>query len=401
MATRWHSAGPRMIDRLSLYRPFSETSCFHRVLGGGAGSGKSVATVQDFIDLAGSKGKRILVIRKVHRTCRHSTFQLILDVIASMKRQRMVRVNKSEMRFDFPSGGAILHAGLDDPEKIKSIAEIDEIWVEEATEINKAEYQLLTLRLRGEGRKRITLTFNPTVEAKWIRAYLVDRTDEDSPHAEDVYWQVTTARDNPYAGDDYVRRLEQLPDDLREVYAFGKWGAIIKGLIYPTFTVTDEAVQPDFYGLDFGFNAPSTLVACQDRDPIMVVEELLYESGLTNADLIERLERLIPDKSIYIYCDAAEPARIEEMVRAGFNARAADKSVNDGIDTVKRYQLHFTRSSQNAINEIKEYKWDEDRKTGEPLDKPVKRNDHAMDAMRYGIHTHLAEAHNTWGIWGA
>lgn len=391
-----------MIKRLSLYRPAIESTAHYRVLGGGAGSGKSVAVVQDIVNLAASEGKRILVIRKTARTLRHSTHQLIVDLIAALGRSHMVQVNKQEMRFTFPSGGSIIQVGLDDPEKIKSIAEIDEVWIEEATEITKQEFQLVDIRLRGEGRKRITITFNPTVKAKWIRKYLVERTDEDSPDASEVYVQFTTALDNPFAGADYYERLKTLPPELRDVYAYGKWGEALEGLIFPAYELTDAPCEPDYYGLDFGFNNPSALVGVQDLDPIMRVEELLYQRGLTNTDLADRLEEIVTDKSKIIYCDAAEPARIEELARRGFNTRPANKSVKDGIDTVRRYTIQATRHSQNLINEVQEYVWDADRRTGELSDeKPVKHNDHTMDAMRYAIHTEQAEAHNTWGLWGA
>ena len=45
---------------------------------------------------------------------------------------------------------ACLHMfGLDDPEKIKSIAGIDWIWIEEATELTYEDFGQLDLRLRG------------------------------------------------------------------------------------------------------------------------------------------------------------------------------------------------------------------------------------------------------------
>lgn len=389
-----------MITRNRVYRPAAETKCHYRVLGGGAGSGKSVFLGQDYLIRAGEHGRRVLVVRKTARTIRHSTFQLFRDILSAANRLHQVQINKSELRIDFPSGGAILHAGLDDPEKIKSIAEIDDIWVEEATEITKMDAQLLDLRLRGHGWKQFTLSFNPTVLAKWIRRWLVDRTDEDAPEPDQVHFQVTTAYDNPWAGEEYIRRLNALPPDLKKVYLSGEWGESLKGLIYADVSLTDRGVEPDFYGLDFGFNAPSALVAVQNLDPVLRIDELLYQSGLTNSDLIGKLNKLIKDKNTRIYCDAAEPARIEELKRAGFNAREANKSVNDGIDTVKRYQLEFTRRSQNAINEVYEYRWDENKKTGDLLEKPVKNNDHAMDAVRYGVHSELGPNKRTFGLWG-
>ncbi len=390
--------------RNATYKDAAKSSCHYRVLGGGAGSGKSVFVAQDLLKRAAQDGRRVLVIRKTARTIRHSTFQLFYDIVSGMDRMAYTRFNKSEMRIDFPaSGGAILHAGLDDPEKIKSIAEIDDIWVEEATEITKLELQLLDLRLRGKGWKQITITFNPTVLAKWIRHWLVERTDEDAPHTEDVFVKFTTAYDNPWAGEDYIRRLNALPPDLKKVYLSGEWGESLKGLIYTDYTIIDEAFEPQFYGLDFGFNNPSSLVGIYDADPVMKVDELIYAPGLTNSDLAERLKKVIPEsyRSKRIYCDSAEPARIEELARHGFNTYPADKSVNDGIDNVKRYQIAVTRHSQNMLNEIREYRWDENRKSGELIDKPLKNNDHAMDAMRYGIHTEVIGANNTFGLWGS
>jgi len=57
---------------------------------------------------------------------------------------------------------------------------------------------------------------------------------------------------------------------------------------------------------------------------------------------------------------------------------------------VKRYKLHIHKDSVNLIKEFQGYKWKED-KNGNILDEPVKFNDHALDAVRYGIFTHLKD----------
>jgi phage terminase large subunit len=92
------------------------------------------------------------------------------------------------------------------------------------------------------------------------------------------------------------------------------------------------------------------------------------------------------DKSCPFYCDSAEPARIEELKEAGYNAIAADKSVKDGIDYVKRHRLNIDPNSSNILMEIPAYSY---RKQGEQvLDEPVKFRDHSMDAIRYELYTH-------------
>jgi len=134
------------------------------------------------------------------------------------------------------------------------------------------------------------------------------------------------------------------------------------------------------------------------KDWEIYLRELLYQTHLTNEDLIEKLKELIPDKNRYTYADSAEPARIEEIARAGFNIHPADKSVKDGIDFVKRQKLHILKRSVNLIKEIGGYKYKED-KDGNVLEEPVKFRDHLMDAMRMAIYTHLkGEAPNIWII---
>ena len=142
------------------------------------------------------------------------------------------------------------------------------------------------------------------------------------------------------------------------------------------------------YGLDFGYCNPSALIEIGIKDDIIYERELLYQTHLTNADLIEKLKKLIPDKSNPIYADSAEPARIEEIHRAGYKIYPADKSVKDGIDFVKRRKIHILRSSTNLIDEKRIYKYRED-KNGYALEEPIKFRDHLMDAERYGLYTHF------------
>ena len=117
---------------------------------------------------------------------------------------------------------------------------------------------------------------------------------------------------------------------------------------------------------------------------------MLYETKLTTTDLIERLKVLNIKRSDEIYCDAAEPKTIEELVRAGYNAKPAEKDVYAGIQKVKSQPLIVTPDSTNLIKEIRSYKWkvDKDGKVHSD-EQPVKMWDHLCDAMRYAIYTKL------------
>jgi len=71
--------------------------------------------------------------------------------------------------------------------------------------------------------------------------------------------------------------------------------------------------------------------------------------------LIEKLKELNIEGEIY--CDSAEPNRIQEINNAGFNAIPADKSVKDGIDFIKSKKLFIDEKSTNLISEIRGYSY--------------------------------------------
>jgi phage terminase large subunit len=150
------------------------------------------------------------------------------------------------------------------------------------------------------------------------------------------------------------------------------------------------------YGLDFGFNVPTALVKVTFKENAAYAKEILYETRLTTADLIERLTNLGIDKYDEIYCDAAEPKTIEELSRHGFNTKPANKDVTEGIRTVKGTPLFIQQDSVNLLKELKNYRWKTDR-NGNKLDAPVKFNDHITDALRYAIFSKLTIPSVTWG----
>jgi hypothetical protein len=124
----------------------------------------------------------------------------------------------------------------------------------------------------------------------------------------------------------------------------------------------------------------------------LYLTELLYQTGMTNAQLKEKLKLLIPEehRQREIYADSAEPARIEEINLEGFNIHKSDKSVDDGIDCVNRFKLYSTNESPNVNSEMEGYKRKVDR-AGKVLEEPVKFNDHCPNAVRYAAYTHLRD----------
>tara|TARA_Y100000593_G_C4321454_1_gene344007 strand:- start:6761 stop:7735 length:975 start_codon:yes stop_codon:yes gene_type:complete len=311
-----------------------------------------------------------------------------MDVVKQWGIDDKFTFNISTLTITCINGSQFILTGLDDPEKIKSIQGITRIWIEEATELTEPDFNQLDLRLRGVPEPQITLTYNPVDRDHWINKRFHECDHPNSSITK------STFEDNDFIDDQYKSVLMELANqDLNyyRIYALGEWGHKTEGLIYTKFNIVDSVPDPDelVFGLDFGFNNPTSLIKISMKDQQPYIEELIYESKLTNSDLIGLMKSLTIGKSV-IYADAAEPQRIEEIYRAGFNVKPAHKVVRDGIDFCKRYDLNIVKGSINLIKELRGYKWKEDR-TGKVLDEPVKFNDHACDAFRYALFTHYGK----------
>jgi phage terminase large subunit len=199
------------------------------VLMGGAGSGKSIAAVQKVLHrLKTEPGHRFLVVRKVASTLRDSVFRAFKDEISKHDLEQEFTVYESTFKILHKSGNEILFYGLDDVEKMKSIAGITGIWIEEATELEQEDYLQLNLRLRGETKnyKQIVLTFNPIREDHWLKEEFFDKEDDQ------IFTLITTYRDNVFLDDQYRQELEtrfKSNVNMYRVYVLGEWGVISTG----------------------------------------------------------------------------------------------------------------------------------------------------------------------------
>jgi phage terminase large subunit len=136
-------------------------------------------------------------------------------------------------------------------------------------------------------------------------------------------------------------------------------------------------------GLDFGFtNDPTSLVELFRDGNNIYINELLHQTHLTISDIVNIMKMKGIERQ-EIIADWANPREIEELRRAGFNIKATtDKSINHGIDVLKRFKLHVTEESTNVINEFQRYKWLKDS-NGVLLNKAIDAFNHSMDAIRY------------------
>ena len=148
---------------------------------GGAGSGKSYSVAQYIAVRLLLKKEKWLVVRKVSSTLKDSCVALFKEILEDMNIN--FKYNKVEKELILQNVSSILFKGMDDPEKIKSITGINNIWVEEITELESVDLDQLNFRLRGVGNENAQIfgTFNPISEQHWIKKqyYDIERNETD------------------------------------------------------------------------------------------------------------------------------------------------------------------------------------------------------------------------------
>ena len=352
---------------------------------GGAGSGKSIFVIQWLLTNVITEEVNILILRQWREAVKESVIEPFKQVALAFgiswddafhKTDRILSVNKSRVVF----------GGMDNVEKYKG-TNWDYIWIEEATDITENDLNLINLRLgRDSENAKFVLTFNPVDANHWIIKRFIEKQQPDA-----IIHHSTYLDNYQFLSKQFVDQLKDLinkDENLYRVYTLGIPG-VLTNIIYSNWHV--EALLPDMQwhcaGLDFGYNNPSSMVYIQQRADGYNIHEVLYQSGMTNTDLIAWLREHHP-RNLLIYADSAEPQRIEEIRQAGFLITQANKSVKDGIDFCKAQTLLISPQSDNLLKEIRGYKWKE-LKTGGVIDEPVKAHDHAVDAMRYAMRTHF------------
>jgi len=224
------------------------------ILMGGAGSGKSVAVAQWFIHKTFTlPNHRMALIRKHLKHIRQSQYQEIKLQISKMNLNQVFTFNETDMRIkNNMTGAEIISFGLDDREKIKSIAEISQVWIEECTELDDIDDDQIDLRVRSKNALflQVVRTFNPIKKTHWLKDKYFG--DELPPLGEPVVKTVTQTidgveysfenlilrtnyRHNAFIDSSSLAILERFRTtnpEYYKVYALAEWGDLELGLIF-------------------------------------------------------------------------------------------------------------------------------------------------------------------------
>lgn len=212
---------------LPAYREhFENYSTRVNVFYGGAGSGKSKFVVQKMLYKLLNDKRKCLVTRKVNNTIRDSIFAEFKTLIGDLGIYDQCNINKTDMTIELPNGSQFIFKGLDDSEKVKSIQGLDDIIIEEATEISQQDFIQLNLRLRSKKpNQQIHIMFNPVSKANWVYKTFFENEYKGALIIK------TTYKDNKFLPKEYIEGIENLKDTnypMWEIYANGKFASLDK-----------------------------------------------------------------------------------------------------------------------------------------------------------------------------
>jgi len=360
-----------------------------KVIRGGQGAGKTISILILLINHAASKPDKEILILSSELTKMRLT--VIKDFVKLM---RLIGIY-DDSRFlagtlyRFPNGSFIKFIGLDKSDVGKGLRS-DVAYFNEVNKIDFESYRQVASRAG-----QVYADYNPDAEF-YIDTDVVGRPDCDFLQltfkdnellSENERSEILNYYTNGYYENGEVKNKYWA--NLWNVYGLGNIGNL-QGVIFENWNEVD-AIPPNAefisYGMDWGFtNDPTTLIECYRYNGELYVNELIYQTGLTNSDIVLRMNELAINRYADIIADSAEPKSIEDVYRGGYKniypASKGSDSIRNSIDTLQQYTINITKSSTNLIKEFRTWRWAVD-KEGKQLGTPIDKDNHAIDALRY------------------
>jgi phage terminase large subunit len=358
---------------------------FCRGVQGGSSAGKTYAILPILIDIATKTPlSEISVVAESIPHLKRGAMKDFKKIMVETGRFFDDRWNATDFKYTFANGSQIEFFSADNDAKLRG-ARRDWLYMNEANNMNFHSYTELASRTK----KGVYLDWNPT-DAFWFHDELINDADVD--------FLIINYMDNeacPESALNFINKAKQKADagsafwsNWYRVYGLGEIGSL-EGTVFNNWTQCDKIPKDaEFisYGLDWGFtNDPTSLIEVYRYESKIYVNELLYQTQLTNSDIVAKLKAFQVNTSQCIVADSAEPKSIQDLTNAGYYVEAARKgpdSIKASIDRLQQYDIVVTKNSLNLIKELRQYKWAKDRE-GKALNAPEDVMNHAIDCLRY------------------
>ena len=377
----------------------------HTVYSGAVGAGKSRGLCIDAVlHVAGRPEARYGLFRKTLVGLKKSTLKTLLEgdgMAPPVLPRGTYTHNKNDAEIKVNGGGSILYSGVETPESVRSM-NLSRAGVDEVTELQFDDYSAIDDRVRldiGEPLCVKSVT-NPGTPSHWMAKMMGLSPDKQTPDPGCKIILTRTA-DNTYLPASYIESFERHKGTVYYRRMFlGEWcGA--DGMVYDKF-LRDVHVRERrgiaksrVLGVDDGYTDPFVVLDIHvDSDRRAHVAREYYETGRVMDEKVAAVQAW-SDEDTTVVVDSAAPDLIESLRRAGINAVPANKgpgSIEHGINLVQTRLVGDDRGEPrltvdpcctNTVREFETYEWAQSRDGLK--DKPMDRDNHAMDSLRYVV----------------
>lgn len=367
------------------------------VIRGGQGASKTVSILQLVIQSLVSSAKEATILSselsKMKRTVVRDYKKICRDW--GVFKDETTEFNKSDSKHEYPNDSYLDFLGAD-------VTDLGKGFRRDILYINEADKMNIDTAVQFISRAGLTIIdYNPD-KLFWGDDYINDhnfitltfedneylaQTEVDSIHDYRIkgFYDPTLPRDQLFHESNIK---SQYWANKWKVYGLGEVGSL-QGVVFENWKQVDalpENAKLLGYGMDFGYtNDPTTLTAIYEMDDEYYLDELLYQTGMVNAQVYNHCKGLNLSRTVYIYADSADPKSIEELRLMGLKIIGGEKgpdSIAFGIQRMQEKRINITKRSVNVIKEFNNYKWAVD-KSGATLNKPADSWNHAIDGVRY------------------
>ena len=288
---------------------FFEARTKYIAYGGARGGGKSWAARTKAVLLAlNNPGIQILLLRRTLNELRENHVVPLQKLLRCKQEEKIAQYRDQEKVFEFPNEARIKLGYCDNENDVLQYQgqAYDVIFMEEATQFTEFQFQSLTESNRSSGlcktnfRPRMYFTCNPGgVGHGWVKRLFIDRDYREKEVPEDYTFIQSLVYENKYLMErdpDYVRALENLPEDRRKARLYGDWD-IFEGQYFGEFRrdihVIEPFVIPDnwyrYISIDYGLDMFAVLFHAIDTQGKDYVYNEIHESNLIISDAAKKL----------------------------------------------------------------------------------------------------------------
>jgi phage terminase large subunit len=364
--------------------------CRHLGLHGGRGGGKSRTIATALVLQAAQEHRRILCGREVQKSIKDSVKRLLDDEIDRLGLSAVFESTETEIRG--PHDSLFLFSGIKgNANGIKSIEGVTDFWAEEAQTFSQASIDTVIPTIRAAN-SRLIWSWNPDLPTDPVDVLL---RGPDGPPPNSIVQEVNYP-DNPWFPD--VLREAMEFDRSRDIDKYnhiwlGQYRRNSEARVFKNWRVEefDSPTNVNYrLGADFGFSIdPSCALRCWIDGREIYIDHEAWGLNV-EIDKLPALFMAIPGAERWpMVADNSRPETISYLRRNGFPliipAVKGARSVEEGVEWLKSYDLVIHPRCQHLINELTVYSWKTDPLTGLVLPMLEDKDNHLIDALRYAV----------------